>query len=83
VPESPVLICSACRVRIDTRVCQYLWVGHGWRGRPAPRPRNIVDIVLCGPCGSLLVRSLIEFLNAMGTREMPLPDPLERGVVFD
>jgi len=83
VPESPVLTCSACGVRIDTRVCQYLWVGHGWRGRAAPRPRNIEGIVLCGCCGSLYIRGVTEFLNAMGTRAMPLPDPLERGVVFD
>jgi hypothetical protein len=53
----PEIKCSMCGLSIYPRVARYLWLGFGWRGRPA-LDRKIVSMVLCPACADVLLNDV-------------------------
>ena len=56
VPNAEVIVkCARCRRDVDPRVCRYLFVLSGWRGRaralPSGQRPDQRRAILCGPCG--------------------------------
>jgi hypothetical protein len=59
-----------CTRAVDTRRGRYLWLGRGWRGRCAARPRNIQTDVLCPEHGELVLQTLEKLWLGMGVFQL-------------
>jgi hypothetical protein len=53
----PELKCQVCGYLIYPRIIRYLWLGFGWRGRPAI-DRKIVSVVLCPNCADVFLNEV-------------------------